>query len=82
MFLLDLWVSLLWLAHNVEQLEKKNCYMYHLFSLHKKNGNSVIDYVLLFEGILDRIHKFGLGELTWECDHMTIIDLKSLEMSE
>ena len=26
------------------------------------NGNSVIDYVLLFEGILNPIHKFSLRE--------------------
>ena len=29
----------------------------------------MIDYVLLSEGILDRIHKFSLSEWTLESDH-------------
>ena len=45
----------------------------------KHNGNSVIDYVLLSEGILDRIHKFSIGEWTPESDHRTLcIDLKCM----
>ena len=49
------------------------------FTCRKHNGNSVIDYMLLSEGILDRIHKFSLGEWTPESDHRTLcIDLKCM----
>ena len=49
------------------------------FTCRKHNGNSVIDYVLLSEGILDRIHKFSLGEWTPESDHRALcIDLKCM----
>ena len=41
------------------------------------NGNSVNVYVLLSEGILDRIHKFSLGEWTSESNHICI-DLKCM----
>ena len=42
----------------------------------------MIDYVLLFEGILDRIHKFSLGEWTPESDHRALcIDLKCTHLS-
>mgnify|MGYP000706968946 CR=1 FL=1 len=34
------------------------------FICRKYNGNNVIDYVLLFEGILNRIYRFSLGEWT------------------
>ena len=44
-----------------------------------KNGNSVIDYVLLSQGNLDHIHKFSLGEWTPESDHKALcIDLKRM----
>ena len=33
------------------------------FTSRKHNGNSVIDYVLLYERILDHVHKFLLGEM-------------------
>ena len=39
----------------------------------------MIDYMLLFEGILDRIHKFSLGEWTLESNHRaSCIDLKGM----
>ena len=49
------------------------------FTCRNHNRNSVIDCVLLFEGILDRIHKFSLGEWTSESDHRTLsVDLKCM----
>ena len=45
----------------------------------KRNGNSVIDYMLLFEGILDRIHKFSLGEWTPKSNYRALCsDLKCM----
>jgi hypothetical protein len=49
------------------------------FTCRKHNGNSAIDYVLLSEGILDRIHRFSLGEWTPESDHRALcINLKCM----
>ena len=39
------------------------------FTCTNHNGNSLTDFVLLFEGILDCIHKLSLGEWTSEFDH-------------
>ena len=53
------------------------------FTCGKHNGNSMIDYVLLSECILDYIHKFSLGEWTQEYDHRTLcINLKYMKMLE
>ena len=47
--------------------------------MYKHNRNSVIDYVLLSEGILDHIHKFLLCEWTPESDNRILyIDLKCM----
>ena len=49
------------------------------FTCRKHNGNSVIDYVLFFECILDPIHKFSLGEWIPKSDHRVLcIDLKCM----
>ena len=49
------------------------------FTCRKHSGNSMIDYMLLFEGILDRIHKFSLGEWTPKFDLRALcIDLKCM----
>ena len=49
------------------------------FTCRKHNRNSLIDYVLLSEGILDRIHNFSLGEWTLESDHRALyINLKCM----
>ena len=47
------------------------------FTCKKRNGNSVIDYLLRSECILDRIHKFLFGKKTLESNHRALcIDLK------
>ena len=46
---------------------------------HNDNGNSVIDYVLVSEDVLDCIHKFSLGEWTSEYDNRSLsISLKCI----
>jgi hypothetical protein len=42
------------------------------FTCRKHNGNNVSIYELLSEDILDRIHKFWLGEWTLESDHRAL----------
>ena len=42
------------------------------FTCRKHNGISVIDNMLIFEGILDHIHQFSLSEWTPDFDHRTL----------
>ena len=50
------------------------------FTCRKHHENTMIDYVLLVEGILDHIHKFSLGEWTQKIKHRTLyIDLKCMK---
>ena len=49
------------------------------FTCKKHNGNSVIDYMLVSKGILDRTHKFSLVEWALEFERRTLcIDLKCM----